>query len=337
MIELVETVTPLPQRTLAMRRSTFIRSLLAGLASLALGGPVLAQESYKIMIGGSLGGGYDQTGRGLGRALQEAGQAKTVTYDNKGGAGGTLALAQFARSAKGDPHALLVVGAVMVGAIVQDKPPVSLDALTPVARLLTEYNVVVVPAGSSFKSMKEVLDQMKRDPASVKWGGDSLGSIDHIAVAMLAREIGVDVTKVNYTPFKGGADVLSSLASGKITVGTSGLAEMEQGIKKGELRGLAVTAANKLPGSQIPALSELGVNVIVGNWRGVYGAADITPEQRQALIEAVTKASKTNVWAETLNQNRWFRSVMLTGDAFAHYVEEDLARKRAIMLKLGML
>ncbi len=308
-------------------------------AVLSFGGPAARaeQSTYKITIGGSAGGGYDQTGRLLGKALQETGAAKSVSFENKGGAGGTLALAQFAKTSKGDPGALLVVGAVMIGAIVQDKPAVTLEGLTPVARLLTEYDVIVVPKDSPFKSVKEVLDQMKKDPGSVKWGGGSLGSIDHIGVAMLARETGVDAGKLSYTGFSGGADVMGALQSGKINVAISGLAEMEEAIKAGKLRGLAVTAANKLPDSTIPSLSEQGINVIVGNWRGVYGAAGLSPEQRQALTDAVLQASKSNAWTEGMKQNRWFRSVQLTGDNFARYVEEDLARKRAMMLKLGML
>lgn len=327
-----------------MRSATpFVAALFTGATRLALSLSLLAgaavtqaQGTYKITIGGSPGGGYDQTGRLLGKALEQTG-AKAVSYENKGGAGGTLALAQFARASQGDPQALLVVGAVMVGAIVQDKPPVTLEGLTPVARLLTEYNVIAVPKASPFTSIRDVMDQMKKDPGSVKWGGGSLGSIDHISVAMLARESGLDASQIHYTAFSGGADVLSALEGGKITVATSGLAELEEAIKSGKLRGLAVTAANKLPDSTIPSLSEQGVNVIIGNWRGVYGAAGLNPEQTQALIDAVLQAGKSTTWSEGLKHHRWFRSAPLTGDSFARYVEEDMARKRAMMLKLGML
>ena len=99
-------------------RRTFIKTLALSAMTAALGlaaAPVLAQANFKIMIGANPGGGYDQTGRGIGKALQEAGVASGVTYENKGGAGGTIGLAQFANAAKGDPNALVVTGAVMVG------------------------------------------------------------------------------------------------------------------------------------------------------------------------------------------------------------------------------
>lgn len=323
-------------------RRIFLRHLTrsAGLAlagALALAVPVAqAQDNFKIMIGANPGGGYDQTGRGIGRALQEAGVAGSVTYENKGGAGGTIGLAQFANASKGDPHALVVVGAVMVGAIVQNKPPITLAQATPIARLLAEYNVFVVPANSPFKSMKEVVEQMKKDPASVKWGGGSKGSVDHVSVAMIAREAGVDVARINYVPFKGGGEATAAILGGHVTVGTSGYAEMEEFIRTGKLRALAVTAPNRLRGSQVPTLIEQGINVSIGNWRGVYGAPGITPQQRDKLIEAVVKATKTRAWTETLAANNWTPALM-TGEQFAQFVDEDHARLRALMVKLGML
>ena len=322
-------------------RRIFLRHLMGAAVALtgafALTVPAAqAQENFKIMIGANPGGGYDQTGRGIGRALQEAGVAGSITYENKGGAGGTIGLAQFVNASKGDPNALVVVGAVMVGAIVQNKPPITLAQATPIARLLAEYNVFVVPANSPFKTMKDVVEQMKKDPASVKWGGGSKGSVDHVSVAMIAREVGVDVAKINYVPFKGGGEATAAILGGHVTVGTSGYAEMEEFIKTGKLRALAVTAPNRLRGSQVPTLIEQGLNVSIGNWRGVYGAPGITPEQQRKLTDAVVKATKTKAWSETLAANNW-TPALLTGDEFAKFVDEEHARLRALMVKLGML
>nr|WP_297350833.1 tripartite tricarboxylate transporter substrate-binding protein [uncultured Caldimonas sp.] len=315
------------------------RTALAGVlgSMVALAAPAVhAQESFKIMIGANPGGGYDQTGRGIGKAMQDAGVASSVTYENKGGAGGTIGLAQFVNASKGDPNALVVAGAVMVGAIVQNKPPVTLDNATPIARLLAEYNVFVVPADSPLKSMKDVVEQLKKDPASVKWGGGSKGSVDHVSVAMIAREAGVDVAKVNYVPFKGGGEATAAILGGHVTVGTSGYAELEEFIKTGKMRALGVTAPTRLRGSSVPTLVEQGINVTIGNWRGVYGAPGITPQQRQKLIDNVAKATKTKAWAEALAANNWTQA-LLTGDDFAKFVEEEHARLRALMVKVGMI
>ena len=137
-------------------------------------------------------------------------------------------------------------------------------------------------------------------------------------------------------PFKGGGEATAAILGGHVTVGTSGLAELEEYIKNGNMRALAVTSPVRLPGNAIPTLQEQGFNVVIGNWRGVYGAAGITPAQRQALIDGVTKASKTKTWQETLSHNRW-TSTLLTGDDFARFVDDDTARMRTLMLKLGMI
>jgi putative tricarboxylic transport membrane protein len=317
-------------------RRTFLKALLIPLVALAAMPAAQAADNFKIMIGANPGGGFDQTGRGLGKALQEAGVASAVTYENKGGAGGTIALAQFVNASKGDPNAMIVTGAVMVGAIVQNNPPITLSNATPIARVLAEYNVFVVPTNSPIKSMKDVVEQMKKDPGSVKWGGGSKGSIDHISVAMIARATGADVAKINYVPFKGGGEVTAAVLGGHITVGTSGYAELEEFIRTGKMRAIGYTAPSRQKGVEVPTLKEQGIDVEIGNWRGVYGASGITPEQRKALTEAVVKATRTKSWAETLQNNRWSQS-LLTGDEFAKFVDEEHARLRALMSKLGMI
>ena len=139
-----------------MRRDTFLKSLAALAAAGALPGIAHAGTSVKMMIPANPGGGWDGTGRALGEALRDAKVADTVTFENKGGAAGAIGLAQFYNASKGDPNALMVMGAVMLGGIITGKPPVSVTQLTPIARLTTEYNVFVLPANSPFKTMKDV-------------------------------------------------------------------------------------------------------------------------------------------------------------------------------------
>ena len=100
-----------------MRRDTFLKSL--GALALAGGLPLAARASanLKMMIPANPGGGWDTTGRALGKALQDAGLAASVQFENKGGAAGAIGLAQFVNASKGDPNALMVMGAVMLGAL----------------------------------------------------------------------------------------------------------------------------------------------------------------------------------------------------------------------------
>ncbi|RQO63234.1 C4-dicarboxylate ABC transporter substrate-binding protein [Paucibacter sp. KBW04] len=320
-----------------MRRDTFLKSLLALGAAGSL--PLAARASglnLKMMLPANPGGGWDTTGRALGKAIQDAGLAATVNYDNKGGAAGAIGLAQFVNASKGDPNALMVMGAVMLGGLITGRPPVSLDKATPIARLTSEYNVFVLPANSPFKTMQEVVDQLKKDPGSVKWGGGSRGSTEHIAAAMLARAVGVDPSRINYVAFRGGGEATAAILGGNVTIGGSGYSEFAPYIASGKMRALAITADTRLPGVNVPTLKQLGIDVVIGNWRGVYGAPGITPAQRKALTDLVVAATKSRAWTEALAKNNW-TSAVLTGPAFDKFVDDEFASLRAVMVKSGMI
>jgi putative tricarboxylic transport membrane protein len=319
-----------------MRRDAFLKTLVALVASGAVPMSAQAAAAIKMMIPANPGGGWDTTGRALGKAMQDAGVANTVTYENKGGAAGIIGLSQFANATKGDPNALMVMGAVMLGGIITGKAPVSLDKVTPIARLTSEYNVFVLPANSPFKTMKDVVEQLKKDPGSVKWGGGSRGSTEHIAAAMLAREAGVDASKINYVAFRGGGEAVAAILGGNVTVGGSGYSEFQQYIEAGKMTPIAVTSATRLKGLNIPTLKEQGFNVEIGNWRGVYAAAGITAAQRKELTDLVVKASRSKSWNEALTKNGWTPAVM-TGDEFGDFVDREFASLRATMVKAGMI
>jgi putative tricarboxylic transport membrane protein len=319
-----------------MRRDQFIKSVLALAAGSSLSLPSLAAANIKMMIPANPGGGWDTTGRALGKALQDAGVASSVTYENKGGAAGIIGLAQYANATKGDGNSLMVMGAVMLGGIITGKPPVSLDKVTPIARLTSEYNVFVVPANSPLKTMKDVVEQMKKDPGSVKWGGGSRGSTEHIAAAMLAREVGVDATKINYVPFRGGGEAVAAILGGNVTVGGSGYSEFQQYIETGKMRPIAVTSPKRLKGIDIPTMIEQGYNIDIGNWRGVYAPAGLTAEQRKALTDMVLKATKSKSWAESLEKNNWTPAWM-ANPQFDDFVDREFASLRATMVKAGMI
>ena len=319
-----------------MRRDQFIKSVLALAAGSSLSLPSLAAANIKMMIPANPGGGWDTTGRALGKALQDSGVASSVTYENKGGAAGIIGLAQYANATKGDGNSLMVMGAVMLGGIITGKPPVSLDKVTPIARLTSEYNVFVVPANSPLKTMKDVVDQLKKDPGSVKWGGGSRGSTEHIASAMLAREVGVDAAKINYVPFRGGGEAVAAILGGNVTVGGSGYSEFQQYIETGKMRPIAVTSGKRLKGINIPTMIEQGYNIEIGNWRGVYAPAGLTAAQRKDLTDMVLKATKSKSWAESLEKNNW-TSAWMANPAFDDFVDSEFASLRATMVKSGMI
>lgn len=313
-----------------------VTGLAVVVAAAVFTAPVWALDSVKFMAPGSVGGGYDQTARVLGKALIEAEGAKSVTFENKGGAGGTLGLAQFANSTKGDPNALLVVGAIMVTAIEQNKPQITLKDVTPIARLFTEYNVIAVRKESPYKTLDDLVKEFKANPSSIPFGGGSKGSIDHIGIADLASKLQVPVNKVNYVAYAGGGEVVAATLGGQIKVITGGYAELGQYIRNGQFRVLAIGAPERIEGIDAPTLKESGYDVIIGNWRGVYGAANLTPEQRKAVTDAVLAAAESKVWKDNVGTNKWSPNVV-TGDEFGAFVDQEHVRLRAMLVEVGLL
>ncbi|MBP6814518.1 MAG: tripartite tricarboxylate transporter substrate binding protein [Burkholderiaceae bacterium] len=296
--------------------------------------PVRAQvDTLKVMIGANPGGGFDQTGRSLGAAMIAAGSARNATFENKGGAGGTIGLAQFVNSERGNGSALIVTGAVMVGAIETGKPPVTLKNATPIARLFADTMILVVPANSPIQTLKDLIDKLKANPGSVSWGGGSRGSIDHIMVGLIAKDVGVDPTKVNYVAFAGGGEAKSAILGGHVTVGVAGVSEFAPDVDAGRMRALGISSSFKL--RNLPTLKDQGVNVEIYNWRGVYGAPGITAEQRKTLTDAVVKGTEHASWKEALRKNDW-GPFLLTGDDFGKYVEAESARLGGILREIGV-
>jgi len=318
-----------------MNRREFTVATLAAAAAAQwpLSAAAQAIGNVKMMIPANPGGGWDQTGRALGAAMLSAKSVQSVQFDNKGGAAGTIGLAQFVNASKGDASAMMVGGMVMVGGIVLNKSPVDLGMVTPLARLTSEYEVVVVPASSPYKTLGDLLQAFKADPGKVAWNGGSAGGTDHILAGLMARAVGVDPTKVNYVAAKGGGDQIANIVGGHVTAGIAGLGEFAEHIKSGRMRALAVSGPSKIDG--IPSLKEQGVDVVLGNWRGVFGAPGITAAQRDALIAAIKAGLDSAAWKETLSKMGW-ESVFLPGDAFKAFLEEDTKRIRGILESLGL-
>src|SRR5687767_13907774 len=308
-----------------------MRVLLALALSLATG-IATAQPALKMMIPANPGGGWDQTGRNLAAAMQSAKLVSSVQFDNKGGAGGTIGLAQFVNSAKGDPNAIMIGGMVMVGAIYLENSPVNLTMVTPLTRLTGEYEIIVVPASSPHKNMGDLVKAFKANPGGVSWGGGSAGGTDHILVGLIAKAAGVDAAKINYVPFKGGGEAIAAIIGGHVTAGVSGIGEFAEQVKGGRMRALAISSPSRIEGHA--TLKEQGIDVELANWRGIFAAPGITTAQRDALIKIVRGATDSAAWKTTLEKYSW-APIYLAGDDFKKFLDEDTKRVAVIIDSLG--
>jgi putative tricarboxylic transport membrane protein len=315
------------------RRSIFAAALALVLATAG----AAAAEPARVMVPASPGGGWDTTARQTMNAMQQGGIfTEGAQYANKGGAGGTIGLAEFVNQYKGQDNGLMFMGAIMVGGILTNKSPVRLDQVTPIARLTTEYNAIAVPNNSPFKTVKDFVDALKKDPGAVAVGGGSAGGMDHITLALVAKEAGVPAGRINYVPYTGGGEMIAALAGGKLAAAISGISEFKQYVDSGRVRLLAVTSDEKRPGVNAPTLKEQGINVSVGNWRGVVGAPDMPAAARRQWIERFDKLHESGAWKEVLQKQGW-EDAYLSGDRFAQFIKSEQARIGGVLQEVGLV
>ncbi|MCO6051409.1 tripartite tricarboxylate transporter substrate binding protein [Mesorhizobium sp. RP14(2022)] len=312
-------------------------SLWAGviLSALVSAGSAWAAD-YKIIAPAAPGGGWDQTARSMQSALQDDGISPSVQVTNVPGAGGTIGLAQFVNQASGDPEQLIVGGYVMVGAILTNNSPVTLEQITPIARLTGEYEAIVVPAASEIKDMAGLVEKLKSDPGSVSWGGGSAGGTDQITAGLIAKAVGVDPTKVNYIAFSGGGEALAAILGNQVTVGISSYSEFASQVQAGTLRLLAVSSDERLTGVEAPTFKEAGVDVSIQNWRMVAAAPGISDEQKATITADVDKMVKSEAWKKILADKGW-ADTYLAGDEFVAQLKKDQEATATILKEIGLV
>ncbi len=294
---------------------------------------VLGDEQLRIMAPASPGGGWDQTSREMQAALREL-VGRTEVY-NVSGAGGTIGLSQFVRH-EGDPSELMTTGLIMIGAVTANGSPQSLTDTTPLVRLTTDYQVVVVAADSPLTDVPGLVTAMQDDIAAVSISGGSAGGAEQIMAGLLAQAVGADPAQVSYVAHSGGGEALTTVLSGRSTIGIFGLSEIQPQIEAGTVRALAVSSAERLPAlPDVPTLPEAGLDVVVENWRGVVAPAGITGEQEQALEALLVDMTRTDEWRDALARRGW-GDALLAGPEFEEFVRSEQDRVSRVLADIGL-
>lgn len=279
------------------------------------------------------GGGWDQTARAMQHALEAEGLVRTVEVHNVAGAAGTIGLAQFVSTQRGNGRTLLVSGLVMLGATLWNDSPLSLADATPIARLTGEYEVIAVPDRSPHRDMRSLLAALRARPRSVSWGGGSAGGTDHILAGLVAVSAGVDPRLVTYIAFSGGGEAVAALLGGNVTAGVSGYSEFASHIESGRLRALAISSPSRVAGIDVPTLRETGVDAELANWRAVVAPPGLTPADRDRLARLMERLARSRTWRRTLDERGWI-DMFESGERFASFLEGERARIRRIVARL---
>lgn len=230
---------------------------------------------------GSPGGGLDLTTRITKDGLDAAGVDTFMSIENMGGGGGNPARAAVLQRENDGTSVVFESNRIFLSNIT-GTTDMSLDDFTPIAQLTTDYEVWLVKSGSEFDSAKTVLDRLKDDPAAVNFGIGTVPSDDQLNVLRPASQSGVkDLNDLNLVAFSDGGDLNNELLGGRIDVASTGMSEAVELVESGDVEIIAVSAPKTMKDGAargVPTWHDLGMNITINHWRGVFGPADMPDE-----------------------------------------------------------
>lgn len=299
------------------------------------GGNFKALSRVEIIAPAAPGSGWDQTARAVQEAMKADQLARSVDVKNVPGASGTVALAQVAPQ-KGKGDLLIASGLAMMSGIITNGTDVTLDDLTPIARLIGEYEVIVVPKSMPFNNADELFAAIKANPKSVAVAGGSAGSADQIFIGLLAQHYGVKPADVNYIPYSGGGEATTALLGGKVQAGVAGLNEFAEQMKNGNLKGLLISSNKPVEGVTVAQMSaQIDPKLEFQNWRSIMAPSGIDDQLKAQYIDVMTRMHDSSAWTDAVKKNGW-NDNFLAGDEFGTWLKEENARVQTVLTDLGL-
>ena len=267
--------------------------------------------------------------------MEEEEIAEGIEVFNLEGAGGTVGLQRLVNE-KGNADMLMQMGLGVVGAQFSNQSEATLDQTTPVAKLIEEAEAIVVPADSPYKSIDDLSPAWKADPGNTPVGGASNpGGPDHLTPMLLAQEVGVTPTDVNYVAYDGGGELLAGILGGDVKFAATGIGEVAEAADGGKVRILAVTSEEPVEGVDAPTLTDEGVDLVFANWRGIVAPPGISEDDTKKWVDAVTEMHDSDAWTKTLEDQGWIDAFM-TGDEFKSFLDDESGRVESVMSELGL-
>ncbi|MCU0592002.1 MAG: tripartite tricarboxylate transporter substrate-binding protein [Desulfobacterales bacterium] len=286
------------------------------------------------------GGGWDLTCRMSSQVLKEAGLvAQPMVVANKPGGFGVVAMTEMTRSRAQDQNTLVAFSAVLTTQMAIKKNPFTYKDVTPVAALFVDYGAIAVKKDAKYASFKDLIEDWKKQPGGVSFAGSSPpGGLDHMRIAMMAKELGLPLKDLRYVAFQGGADALAALLGGHVTAFVGEAGEIAGHAESGTIRPLALLSDRKLTGifEKVPMASEFGVKVSSANWRGFYGAPGMKKEVLTYWEETLGKMVKTKQWADVLEKQAWV-NLFLTGEKLQTFLDDELTMYQNLAKELGLV
>jgi putative tricarboxylic transport membrane protein len=282
--------------------------------------------------GANPGSGFDITIRSVVEALQKEEIVDVpLPVQNRPGASGADFLATMVEQYKGKDDQVSVTSLSMMMNQLGGKSKYGYDNVTMIARLMTEYFVVVVRADSQYKNLGDVMTAIKTDPARVAVGA---AHDDEAPFDLLVSAAGGQPSLVHYVTHEGGGDQITALNNGDISVAIGGVSEFISLVKSGNLRALGVLAEHRLPGLDAPTAREQGLDVTLSNWRGLYGPPDMPQFAVDYWQKQLGKMVESPTWKQIAERSQ-FTTTFMIGDEFQTFLAETQADVKAALKDAG--
>ena len=280
--------------------------------------------------GANPGSGFDLTIRSVVDALQKEHLVSVpLPVQNRPGGSGADFLKEMVEQHRGAGDQVSVTSLSMMVNDIDGRSPYGYDDVTMIARLMTEYFVVVTDPKSTFKNLADVLAAIKSDPTRVAVGA---AHDDEAPFDLLVSAAGGNPAAIRYVTHEGGGDQIAALHDGGVAVALGGVSEFVDQITSGALRGLGVLAEDRLPGLDVPTAREQGLDVTLSNWRGLYGPPDM-PKDAVAYWQKVLGEMVTSpTWKQTAEQSQ-FTTTFVVGSEFAEFLAKTQADVKAALTR----
>ncbi|WP_416140236.1 tripartite tricarboxylate transporter substrate binding protein [Halomonas sp. HK25] len=312
---------------------------LTGLAGAAQAEDWMPSRSIEFIAPANPGGGWDTLVRTTSRVIQSEGLAdQNFAAINVPGGGGAVAWAQIANDS-GNPHKLFATSPPIILVPLAGTSRYDHTHFTPIARLITDYSIVLVPADSEYQDLNDLFDAMREDPSMSVGGGSAPGSMDHISVVGVASAAGIEAQGVNYIAFSGGGEAMTNLMGGHVEAVITGAGEAAGQLgPDSDIRALGVSSPERLGGplADIPTYQEQGIDYTFDIWRGVMGTPDMPDEAVAYYEDLFARMLETDDWQEARDQLGWIDAYQ-TSEEFGAFLDAQKEEFSGVLTELGLI
>ena len=284
-------------------------AVLLALASSGAAAQAWPQKPVRFIVPFPPGGATDISARLLGEKLTQI-WGQQVVIENRGGAGGGVGAAEAARAAP-DGYTLFFPSGSVVTANQHIYARLNYDPekdFVPVTNVVSGPQVVAVPAGSPYKTVKALIEGLKSNPGKLAFGHAGIGSQTHLAAENFVNAAKVDAVAV---PYKGEGPALAGLAGGEIAFTVTNVAATLPHISSGRVRALGVTSkdeAPQLPG--VPPVAKTLPGFENTGWFGIVAPAGTPP----TIIDKVYRDTKKALEASDLRARLYVQGLAPVGN-----------------------